>query len=79
MTRFFPSSYYVFCSSSLSSPWQGIDAEYVSLENVVPDCDGLDSGNGDEVLNQAFYDNVAFALRDRIEQCGNRIPVVTGP
>jgi aspartate kinase len=48
------------------------------LENVVPDLEGFDGENDDETLDQAFYDNVAFALRDRIEQCGSRVPVVTG-
>jgi aspartate kinase len=59
-------------------PCQGIDAEYVSLENIVLDPEGLDGVNDDETLDQAFYDNLAFALRDRIEQCGSRVPVVTG-
>lgn len=57
---------------------QGIDAEYVSLENVVPDPQGLDGEDGYKTLDQAFYDNLASALRDRIEQCGSRVPVVTG-
>lgn len=59
-------------------PCQGIDAEYVSLENVVPDPQGLDGEDGYKTLDQAFYDNLASALRDRIEHCGSRVPVVTG-
>jgi len=58
---------------------QGIDAEYVSLENIVPVVEGVDDdGNNDQTLDQAFYDNVALTLRERIEQCGSRVPVVTG-
>jgi aspartate kinase len=59
--------------------FQGIDAEYVSLENIIPDSESLDGVNDDETLGQIFYDNLTVALRDRIEQCGSRVPVVTGP
>jgi len=51
----------------------------VSLENIVPVVEGVDDdGNNDQTLDQAFYDNVALTLRERIEQCGSRVPVVTG-
>lgn len=56
---------------------QGIDAEYVSLENIVPGVDDSDDVE-DGSLDQAFYDRLAVALGERIEQCGSRVPVVTG-
>ncbi|KAI9462827.1 aspartate kinase [Lactarius psammicola] len=52
---------------------RGIDAEYVSLENVVPPYDEV---NG--TLGQDFYDLVGTALATRVRQCGPRVPVVTG-
>ncbi|KAF7971348.1 hypothetical protein HWV62_21366 [Athelia sp. TMB] len=54
---------------------QGIDAEYVSLEDIVPD---NDDGDDSAALDQAFYDRLAAALGERIAQCGPRVPVVTG-
>ncbi|KAH8116184.1 aspartate kinase [Phellopilus nigrolimitatus] len=61
---------------------RGIDAEFVSLENVVPslsadDPDGEQSGP-QGTLDQSFYDRVAQAVGERLQQCGNRVPVVTG-
>ncbi|KAG1887622.1 Aspartate/glutamate/uridylate kinase [Suillus subluteus] len=56
---------------------QGIDAEYVSLEDIIPvseDSDTIPEGS----LNQAFYDNVAAAVGERIKGCTPRVPVVTG-
>ncbi|KAF8647221.1 hypothetical protein AX16_006841 [Volvariella volvacea WC 439] len=59
---------------------QGIDAEYVSLEDIVPDTsdeDGIEeSPNG--ALDQAFYDRLSVALGERLRQCGSKVPVVTG-
>jgi aspartate kinase len=52
---------------------QGIDAEYVSLENVVPSHDEVDGA-----LGQDFYDRVSCAFAERIRQCEPRVPVVTG-
>ena len=52
---------------------QGIDAEYVSLENVVPPYDGVDS-----TLEQDFYDLIGAAFAARVRECGPRVPVVTG-
>ncbi|KAG7088718.1 hypothetical protein E1B28_012686 [Marasmius oreades] len=52
---------------------QGIDAEYVSLEDIVPECDETDTQ-----LGQGFYDRVAAAVGERVRQCGRRVPVVTG-
>lgn len=55
---------------------QGVDAEYVSLEDIVPDND--DGADESGSLDQAFYDKLANALAERIAQCGPRVPVVTG-
>lgn len=54
---------------------QGIDAEYVSLEEIVPEHD-YDDFSG--TLSQDFYDRLTVALGERLEQCGRRVPVVTG-
>lgn len=57
---------------------QGVDAEYVSLENIVPNL-ADDEGVGiNDSLDQSFYDRVAVALGERMKQCGSRVPVVTG-
>ncbi|KAJ7732203.1 Aspartate/glutamate/uridylate kinase [Mycena olivaceomarginata] len=53
---------------------QGIEAEYVSLENIVPDVDDDDDG----ALDQDFYDQLSLAVGERVKQCGARVPVVTG-
>ncbi|KAJ4466999.1 Aspartate/glutamate/uridylate kinase [Lentinula aciculospora] len=55
---------------------QGIDAEYVSLEDVVPEVEEEFLGN--DTLDQNFYDNVAQAVGERVNRCGRRVPVVTG-
>ncbi|KAJ3863987.1 Aspartate/glutamate/uridylate kinase [Lentinula novae-zelandiae] len=55
---------------------QGIDAEYVSLEDVVPEED--DAVFENDTLDQSFYDKVAQAVGERVKQCGRRVPVVTG-
>jgi aspartate kinase len=52
---------------------QGIDAEYVSLEHVVPPYD-----DADRTLGQDFYDRVSTALAEMVRRCGPRVPVVTG-
>ncbi|KAI5815991.1 Aspartate/glutamate/uridylate kinase [Pyronema omphalodes] len=51
----------------------GIDAEYVNLENIVSA-----AYTAKCTLNQEFYDALAKNLAERIEACGNRLPVVTG-
>ncbi|KAI0646543.1 aspartate kinase [Trametes meyenii] len=56
---------------------RNIDAEFVSLENVVPLSEG-DNFSDSETLGQDFYDRVADVVAERIKQCGNRVPVVTG-
>lgn len=52
-----------------------IDAEYVSLEDIIPPMDD-DAYPGS--LDQAFYDRLSEVLAERIHLCGNRVPVVTG-
>lgn len=54
---------------------QGIDAEYVSLESIVPISD-IDHVHG--TLGQDFYDNLASVLGERIKECAPRVPVITG-
>ncbi|PCH44782.1 aspartate kinase [Wolfiporia cocos MD-104 SS10] len=55
---------------------RGIDAEYVSLENIVPVTE--EELSDTETLGQEFYDRVASAVAERIQQCAPRVPVVTG-
>ncbi|KDR68344.1 hypothetical protein GALMADRAFT_78766 [Galerina marginata CBS 339.88] len=55
---------------------QGIDAEYVSLEDIVPAYDG--EVVPEKALPQEFYDSLAVSLGQRLQECGNRVPVVTG-
>ncbi|KAG2003563.1 aspartate kinase [Coprinopsis cinerea AmutBmut pab1-1] len=60
---------------------QGMEAEYVSLEDIVPSShltDDSDLSVGAIGLEQPFYDELAKAIAQRIDQCGSRIPVVTG-
>ncbi|KAI0273237.1 aspartate kinase [Russula aff. rugulosa BPL654] len=51
---------------------RGIDAEYISLESVVPSYDEVDGA-----LGQDFYDRASDAFAERIRQCEPRVPVVT--
>ncbi|KAL4073673.1 Aspartate/glutamate/uridylate kinase [Scleroderma citrinum] len=55
---------------------QGVDAEYVSLEDVVPAFDVDSAAEGS--LDQLFYDSVAAAVAQRIRECESRVPIVTG-
>ena len=54
-----------------------MDAEYVSLDSVVPDMEE-DFDTHAPMLDQRFYDKLAVAFAERIKQCGSRVPVVTG-
>ncbi|KAG9080648.1 Aspartokinase, partial [Ceratobasidium sp. 370] len=56
---------------------RGVDAEFVSLESIVPAYES-DTESTNIQLDQAFYDSVARAVGERLEQCGRRVPVVTG-
>lgn len=56
-----------------------MDAEVVTLENIVPPVEDIEALQGDDhQLGQEFYDRLSAALGDRIRQCGPRVPVVTG-
>ena len=71
-------------------PAQGIDAELVSLESIVDETNieedfpassssKLDQGtSGSGQLSQGFYDRLSKKLGERIEACGDRVPVITG-
>ncbi|KAF8120219.1 Aspartate/glutamate/uridylate kinase [Boletus edulis] len=56
---------------------QGIDAEFVSLEDIVPISDDGDL-HVEGSLDQSFYDDVATAVGKRIKECAPKVPVVTG-
>ncbi|KAG0140625.1 hypothetical protein CROQUDRAFT_52958 [Cronartium quercuum f. sp. fusiforme G11] len=63
---------------------QGFDAELICLDSIVDKSDlqwadeeGLSLGPGGQ-LRQPFYDRLASKLGDRLLQCENRIPVITG-
>lgn len=62
---------------------QGVDAELVTLENIVEAAteeEGEDaaSSGGSSQLGQAFYDRLSKRLGARLAECGDRVPVVTG-
>ncbi|KAI1797984.1 aspartate kinase [Ganoderma leucocontextum] len=56
---------------------RNIDAEFVSLENIIPLSEGENFSDSD-TLPQDFYDRVADLVAEKIKACGNRVPVVTG-
>lgn len=77
-----------FGHSRCSRPFlvQGIDAELVSLENII-DWDvlgeegegaGGKAADGPPQLGQAFYSRLSQRLGQRLAECGDRVPVVTG-
>ncbi|KAA8899508.1 Aspartate/glutamate/uridylate kinase [Sphaerosporella brunnea] len=51
---------------------RGVKAEYVNLENIIHPA----STSG--TVTQAFYDDVAVAVAERVLECEDRVPVVTG-
>jgi aspartate kinase len=51
---------------------RGVDAEYVNLENIIH------PASTSAAVTQGFYDDVATAVAERVAECGDRIPVVTG-
>lgn len=53
--------------------YQGVDAEYVSLESVIEPSYVVKNG-----LNQDFYDYLAGQLAKKLKACGSRVPVITG-
>ncbi|KAF8329424.1 Aspartate/glutamate/uridylate kinase [Cantharellus anzutake] len=58
---------------------RGIDSEYISLENILPNDEGdrFTFGEGDQ-LDQWFYDRLSAVMGERIRRCGSKVPVVTG-
>ncbi|KAF8175927.1 Aspartate/glutamate/uridylate kinase [Mycena galopus ATCC 62051] len=56
---------------------QGIDAEYVSLEGIVPTDDDVEETK-DRSLDPELYDYISHAVGERVKQCGPRMPVVSG-
>ncbi|RVD88573.1 uncharacterized protein DFL_002753 [Arthrobotrys flagrans] len=52
---------------------RGVDAEYVNLENILPSGYPMKGG-----LCQTFYDDLAKRLGERLHQCEDRVPVITG-
>ncbi|KAJ6261249.1 Aspartokinase [Drechslerella dactyloides] len=52
---------------------RGVDAEYVNLESILPSGYQMKGG-----LCQNFYDDLAQRLGERVLQCGDRVPVITG-
>lgn len=60
---------------------QGVDAELVSLENIVEsaaDDDETRGADGQRQLGQPFYDRLSKRLGERLLECENRVPVITG-
>jgi aspartate kinase len=60
---------------------QDVDAELVSLENIVEattEEDEVKSADGQRQLGQPFYDRLSKRLGERLQECGDRVPVVTG-
>lgn len=57
---------------------RGVDAEFVSLENIIPVPEDGDVVFEEDTLGQEFYDDVARLVGERVRQCGARVPVVTG-
>lgn len=51
---------------------RGVAAEYVGMEDVIGEWNLADG------LDKPFYDYVAQKMARRVEQCGDRVPVVTG-
>jgi aspartate kinase len=52
--------------------YQGIDARYVNLDNVVPRVLKYSD------LDQSFYTSLAKAIADEVLKCKTQVPVVTG-
>lgn len=62
---------------------KGIDSELVSLENILQrasedDKPGAETLGDTESLGQPFWNRLAKVFGDRLRECGNRVPVVTG-
>ncbi|KAM0789418.1 hypothetical protein ACM66B_000243 [Microbotryomycetes sp. NB124-2] len=60
---------------------RGVDAELVSLENIVEssaDDEEAKNADGQRQLGQSFYDRLSRRLGARILECGDKVPVITG-
>lgn len=65
---------------------KGVDSELVVLDNIVDasmsaasEAVSVDAGDqGVAQLGQEFYDQLSFRLGERLRECGQRVPVVTG-
>ncbi|OWZ35764.1 aspartate kinase [Cryptococcus neoformans c45] len=65
---------------------RGVDSELVVLDNIVDasmsaasEAISVDAGDqGVAQLGQEFYDQLSFRLGERLRECGQRVPVVTG-
>lgn len=62
---------------------RGIDSELVLLDTIVEKAEddrvkGDGKGGDDGALSQSFYDNLARRLGERLRECEDRVPVVTG-
>lgn len=77
-----PSEFRLYPRRDISSDdaAQGVDAELVSLENIVEVATEEEeaSGSASSQLGQAFYDRLSKRLGERLLECGDRVPVVTG-
>lgn len=62
--------------------FQGIDSELVSLESIIDwevvSADDSKGGDGPPQLGQEFYSKLSQRLGERLAECGDRVPVVTG-
>lgn len=65
---------------------KGVDSELVVLDNIVDasmaaasEAVSVDAGDqGVAQLGQEFYDQLSIRLGERLRECGQRVPVVTG-
>ncbi|GAA6006129.1 hypothetical protein JCM11491_002041 [Sporobolomyces phaffii] len=61
---------------------RGIDSELVSLESIIDwevvSADDAKAGDGAPQLGQDFYSKLSQRLGERLAECGDRVPVVTG-
>lgn len=60
----------VICQWLIQCGLQDVDAQFVSLESIID--------RDFEKLDQEFYDYLSQKMAQAVEQCGNKVPVVTG-
>lgn len=58
--------------------WQGIPSELVTLETIIEKQEEALSSDAPIALGEQFYNRLATSLGQRLRQCGDRVPVVTG-